>query len=114
MLGGLWYFGVKHTKGIAARRPLGEARNPGRGQRSGTPKGRGFALGSHPLPGFGSRLPAKGLGVRLRPGWKETPGTRLSVAEGCAPRALLVSVELQMPVLSQEGRALGLLLAGQF
>lgn len=49
---------------VASRRGA----EPGAGAKIRDPWGRGFVLGPHPLPGFGSRLPAKGCGRETEAG----------------------------------------------
>lgn len=62
--GGRWHLRAKHTKGRAARRLVASwgGAEPSAGAKIRDPWGRGFSLGPHLRPGFGSRLSAKGCG----------------------------------------------------
>lgn len=68
----------------AGRWPLGEARSPGRGQRSGTPGGGVSASAHTPCPGLGVSFLRRAVGVRLRP-WEERDSRSKAGAGGCAP-----------------------------
>ena len=83
----------------ARRWPPGEARSPGRGQRSGTPGG-GVSSSAHtPCPGLGVGFLRRAVGVRRRPGEERDSGKK---AGGCAPRELLVEMEPEIPVLYEK------------
>lgn len=114
-VGGLWHLGAKRTKGSAAGRPVASrgGAEPGAGAKIRDPWGRGFGLGPHPLPGFGSQLPEKGCGRQTEAlGGKRLPeqGWRGRLCAGALP----VSVERELPVLSREGGTLGHCASGQF
>lgn len=83
----------------ARRWPPGEARSPGRGQRSGTPGG-GVSSSAHtPCPGLGVGFLRRAVGVRRRPREERDSGNK---AGGCAPQELLVAMEPEIPVLYEK------------